>query len=174
MPADVLLAVVTAAQGLKGDVRVKTFTEVPERLASYGVLHTPEGRRLEIAALRISKANSAVIHFKGIENRESAEQLVNARLLVERDALPATALDEFYHADLIGLRARDGDGRLIGEIRAIHNFGAGDVIELERRDGGTLLLPFTRDFVPRIDVVNGCITVSEPEDLEAQEQRGIE
>lgn len=174
MSADVLLAVVTAAQGLKGEVRVKTFTETPERLAGYGVLHTAEGRKLEIAALRVSKGDGAVIRFRGIEDRDSAELLVNAKLLIERDALPATASDEFYHADLIGLRAQDGEGRVIGEIRAIHNFGAGDVIELERIGGGTLLLPFNRDFVPSIDFANRCITVSEPEDVEARKQRGIE
>jgi 16S rRNA processing protein RimM len=72
------------------------------------------------------------------------------------------------------LRAQDGEGRVIGEIRAIHNFGAGDVIELERIGGGTLLLPFNRDFVPSIDFANRCITVSEPEDVEARKQRGIE
>ena len=78
------------------------------------------------------------------------------------------------HADLIGLRVQDSEGRQIGEIRAIHNFGAGDVIELERLGGGTLLLPFTHDFVPKIDFANGCVTVSEPEDVEAREQRGVE
>jgi 16S rRNA processing protein RimM len=174
MPADILLAVVTAAQGLKGEVRVKTFTEAPETLAGYGVLHTAEGRKLEIAALRVSKGDGAVVRFGGIDDRESAERLVNAKLLIERDALPATAPDEFYHADLIGLRAQDGEGRMIGEVRAIHNFGAGDVIELERLGGGTLLLPFSRDFVPRIDFANRCIIVSEREDIEARDKRGIE
>ena len=174
MPANILLGVVTAVQGLKGEVRVKTFTEAPERVADYGTLRTPEGRELEIAALRVSKAHGVILRFKGIDDRESAERLVNAKLMVERAALPATAFDEFYHADLIGLRAQDSEGRIIGEIRAIHNFGAGDVIELERLGGGTLLLPFTRDFVPKIDLANKCATVSEPEDVEAREQRGIE
>jgi 16S rRNA processing protein RimM len=172
--AVVLLGVVTGAQGLKGDVRVKTFTEAPERLAGYGVLHTPEGRKLEIAALRVSKADGAVIRFKGIDDRDSAERLVNAKLLVERSALPTTEADEFYHADLIGLRAQDSEGRLIGTVRAIHNFGAGDVLELERLGGGTLLLPFNGDFVPAVDIANGFITVAEPEDIEAREQRGVE
>jgi 16S rRNA processing protein RimM len=172
--ADILLGVVTAVQGLKGEVRVKTFTETPERLVDYGALHTPEGRKLEIAALRVNKADGAVIRFKGVDDRDSAEQLVNAKLLVERKALPTTEADEFYHADLIGLRAQDSEGRLIGTVRAIHNFGAGDVIELDRLGGGTLLLPFNGDFVPDIDVANGCITVAEPEDIEASEQRGVE
>jgi len=172
--ADVLLGVVVGVQGLKGEVRVKTFTEAPERLGNYGALRTPEGRKLEIAALRVSKSDGAIIRFKGIDDRDSAERLVNAKLLIERSSLPATAADEFYHADLVGLRAQDREGRLIGEVGAVHNFGAGDVIEIERLGGGTLLLPFTRDFVPNIDFANGWVTVSEPEDVEAREQRGIE
>ena len=174
MAADVLLGVVVGVQGLKGEVRVKTFTEAPERLGGYGALHTPEGRKLEIAALRVNRNDGAIIRFKGIDDRESAERLVNAKLLVERAALPPTSTEEFYHADLIGLRAQDTEGRLAGSIRAIHNFGAGDVIEIQRLDGGTLLLPFTHDFLPKIDFANGYVTVSEPEDVEAREQRGIE
>ena len=174
MAADVLLGVVVGVQGLKGEVRVKSFAEAPERLGNYGALHTQEGRKLEIAALRVSKSDGAVIRFKGIDDRDSAEQLVNAKLLIDRSALPATAADEFYHTDLVGLRTQDSEGRLLGEIRAVHNFGAGDVIEIERLGGGTLLLPFTSDFVPKVDFANGCVTVAEPEDVEAHEQRGIE
>jgi 16S rRNA processing protein RimM len=174
MPADILLGVVTGVQGLKGEVRVKTFTHAPDRLGDYGRLHTPEGRTLEIASLRATRADGAVVRFKGIEDREAAERLVNAKLLVERAALPATPAEEFYHADLVGLRAQDSEGRVIGEIRAIHNFGAGDVVELERLGGGTLLLPFNRDFVPKVDLANKCITITEPEDAEAREQRGVE
>lgn len=174
MPPNILVGVVTGVQGVRGEVRVKTFTETPERVADYGVLHMPEGRKLEIASLRVSKPGGAIIRFKGIDDRDSAEGLVGAKLLVERAALPPADADEFYHADLIGLRAQDGEGRLIGTVRALHNFGAGDVIELERLGGGTLLLPFTHDFVPAVDVANGCITVAEPEDVEAREQRGVE
>lgn len=174
MAADVLLGVVIGVQGLKGEVRVKTFTEAPERLADYGVLHTSEGRRLEIASLRTGRADGAIVRFKGIDDRNSAERLLNLKLLVERSALPATAADEFYHADLVGLRAQDSEGRVIGEVRAVHNFGAGDVIEIERLGGGTLLLPFTRDFVPTVDVANGCVAVTEPDDIEARGQRGVE
>jgi 16S rRNA processing protein RimM len=174
MPAEILLGVVTAVHGLKGEVRVKTFAESPERLGDYGALLTPDGRKLEIASLRVTKADCAVVRFKGIEDRKGAEQLRNVRLLVGRTALPAIDEDEFYHADLIGLRAQDSEGRVIGIIRAIHNFGAGDVIELDRHGGGSLLLPFNREFVPKIDLENKSVTIAEPEDTEAREQRGIE
>lgn len=174
MTGDILLGVVIGAQGLGGEVRIKTFSDDSSRLSAYGPLHSQEGRVLEIVAVRPSKAGVAVVTLKGIENRESAEALAGTKLFVSRSALPATAKDEFYHADLIGLRAQDSEGRVIGEIRAIHNFGAGDVIEIQRSDGGSVLLPFTRDFVPEIHLADNYVTVAEPLDKEAEEQHGVE
>lgn len=174
MTADVQLAVIIGTHGLSGELRVKTFTETPGRLQAYGPVLTPEGRVLEIAAVRAVKSDIAIVRIKGIDGRASAEALMNTKLLVSRSALPATRHDEFYHADLIGLRAQDKEGRVIGEIRAIHNFGAGDVIEIARNDNSTLLLPFTNDFVPHISTANGYIVVAEPEDAEAEERRGVE
>jgi 16S rRNA processing protein RimM len=174
MAGDILLGVVLGAQGLRGEVRVKTFTETPERLAAYGALKTPDGRLLEIATARASKAETAIVRFKGVADRASAEALADTQLFVPRSALSPAGDDEFYHADLLGLRAQDSEGRIIGEIRAVHNFGAGDVIEIERGEGGTLLLPFTRDFVPDIDLAGKYVTIAEPEDTGAEEQRGVE
>jgi 16S rRNA processing protein RimM len=174
MAGDILLAVVVGAQGLGGDVRVKTFTEAPQRLADYGPLRTAEGRELEIVAVRMAKADTIVVRFKGVDDRSAAESLASTKLFVSRSALPVTEPDEFYHTDLIGLRAQDHEGRVLGEIRAIHNFGAGDVIEILRDDKSTLLLPFSKAFVPQIDLANGYATVSEPIDIEAEEERGVE
>ncbi|HEY3779127.1 MAG TPA: ribosome maturation factor RimM [Rhizomicrobium sp.] len=174
MTGDVLLGVVIGAQGLKGEVRVKTFTETPERIASYGPLRTVDGHVLEIAASRAAKTDTAVVRFKGIDDRTAAEALADARLFVPRSALSPAGEDEFYHSDLIGLRVQDSEGRMIGDIRAIHNFGAGDVIEIQRGEGGTLLLPFTKDFVPHINLAGRYVIVTEPEDTEAEEQRGVE
>jgi len=174
MTGDILLGVVLGAHGLGGEVRVKTFTESPARLGAYGPLHTPEGRVLVITTARAAKSDGAIVRFKGIEDRSAAEALAQAKLLVARDAFPATDPDEFYHADLIGLRVLDREGRVIGEIRAIHNHGAGDVLEILRDDGGTLLLPFAKDFVSRIDLADKSVVVTEPEDIEAEEQRGVE
>jgi 16S rRNA processing protein RimM len=174
MTDGILLGVIIGAQGLGGEVRVKTFTETPERLGAYGPLRTGNGRVLEIVATRTAKSGIAIVRFKGIADRSAAEALADTKLFVSRDVLPATASDEFYHADLVGLRAQNNEGRVIGEIRAIHNFGAGDVIEIERTDGGTLLLPFTGDFVPQIDLGDKYVVVSEPVDVEAEEERGVE
>lgn len=174
MTADILLGVVVGAHGLNGELRVKTFTGTPEHICAYGPLHTPEGRRLEIASARASRGDVLIVRIRGIHDREAAKALAGAKLLVSRSALPATAQEEFYHADLIGLRAQDGEGHVIGEIRAVHNHGAGDVLEIQRSKGDTLLLPFSKDFVPQVDLTNRFVVVSEPEDTEAEEQRGVE
>jgi 16S rRNA processing protein RimM len=113
-----------------------------------------------------------VIAFAGIADRNAAEALKGTQLFVARDALPATQDEEFYHADLIGLEAYDSEGRLVGKVSAIHNFGASDVIELVRAStdgsgGDTVHLAFTRETVPVIDVAGGRITVAVPEDDEA-------
>ena len=157
---------VTGALGLKGEVRVKTFTDDPKGLARYGTLHTDDGRAFQVAALRSGKKGEAVIAFKDITGRTAAEALKGVQLFVPRDALPATQEDEFYYADLIGLVAYDSEGRLVGKVSAIDNFGAGDVIELTRDGDDTVCLAFTKDTVPAIDVAGGRITVAVPQDDE--------
>jgi 16S rRNA processing protein RimM len=174
MTDDILLGVVIGAQGLGGEVRVKAFTETPEGVGAYGLLRTDTGRSLEVATTRAVKANVVVVRFKGVDGRSAAEALAGTKLFVSRDKLPGTQQDEFYHADLIGLRAQDQEGRVLGEIRAIHNFGAGDVIEIQRGNESTTLLPFTREFVPQINIGDGYVVVSEPVDVEAEEERGVE
>jgi 16S rRNA processing protein RimM len=163
---DVLLAAVTGAQGLQGAVKAKIFTATPDALTRYGALHDASGRRFEITAFRPGKAGEAVMSFQGIADRAAAEALKGTELFIARDALPATGSDEFYHADLIGLAAQDSEGRSLGKVAAIHNYGAGDVIEIVRPDGDSVLLAFTSDNVPTIDVPGGRIIVAVPEDAE--------
>ena len=166
MKPDVLLAAVIGAQGLKGAVKTKIFTADPDALARYGVLHDAKGQTYEITAFRTGKPGEAVISFKGIADRAAAEALKGTELFVARGALPATQEDEFYHADLIGLEAFDSEGRLVGKVSAIHNFGAGDVIELARGNGDEMMLAFTRETVPQIDIAGGRIRIAVPEDDE--------
>ena len=154
------------AQGLKGEVKAKVFTDTPDALPRYGVLHTQDGRKLKITAFRSSKEGEAVIAFEGITDRSSAEGLKGTQLFVDRAALPEPEEDEFYHADLIGLEARDSEGRVLGKVAAIHNFGASDVIELVRPDGDQVHLAFTRETVPHIYIKDGYIIVAVPEDDE--------
>jgi 16S rRNA processing protein RimM len=162
MTRNVLLAAVIGAQGLKGAVKVKTFTADPEALSRYGVLHDGTGKRYEITAFRSVKPGEAVISFLGIGDRNQAEALKGVELFVTRDALPDADEDEFYHADLIGLEAFDSEGRLVGKVAAIHNFGAGDVIAIARGDD-EVLLAFTRETVPQIDIKGGRILIAVPE-----------
>jgi len=166
MSKDVLLAAVIGAQGLKGEVKAKLFTAMPDALPRYGVLHTGDGRRLKITAFRPGKEGEAVIAFEGVADRTAADALKGAQLFVDRAALPETGEDEFYHADLIGLEARDSEGRVLGKVAALHNFGASDVIELMRADGDSVHLAFTRETVPVLNIAEGFIVVAVPEDDE--------
>ena len=169
MARDVLLAAVIGAQGLKGEVKAKLFTAAPDALPRYGVLHTASGRKFRITAFRPTKAGEAVIAFEGVHDRNTAEALKGTELFVDRAALPETEDDEFYHADLIGLEARDSEGRVLGKVSAIHNYGASDVIELARPDGDTVLLAFSRETVPVLNIAAGYIMVAVPEDDEGND-----
>jgi len=174
MPGDVLLGAVIGAQGLKGEVRVKTFTETPEKLGAYGPLHTRDGRRFAVVGVRAVK-DAAIAQFEGIGSRSAAESLKGTELYVLRERLPQARAQQFYHADLIGLRAEDTVGRGIGKVIAIHNFGAGDVIEIARDDGeGAVLMPFTREIVPTIDLENHRIVIAAPEEVEAETKGSVE
>jgi len=165
---DVLLAAVTGAQGLKGEVKIKLFTARPDALPRYGVLHTKAGRKLKITAFRPGKEGEAVIAFEGVRDRDAADALKGTELTVERAMLPEAGEDEFYHADLIGLEARDSEGRVLGKVAAIHNFGASDVIELIRPDGDSVHLAFTKETVPVLNINAGYIIVAVPEDDEGE------
>ncbi|HYS46455.1 MAG TPA: ribosome maturation factor RimM [Rhizomicrobium sp.] len=166
MARDVLLAAVMGAQGLKGEVKVKLFTATPDALPRYGALHTRDGRKLVITAFRPAKEGEAVIAFEGVVERSAAEALKGVELFVDRATLPQTEEDEFYHADLIGLEVRDHEGRMLGRVSALHNFGASDVLEFGRSDGDSVHLAFTRETVPVINIADGFIIVAVPEDDE--------
>lgn len=167
MHRDVLLAAVLGAHGLKGEVRVKTFTAEPDRLGAYGPLHTKDGRLFTLEALRPGRDGEAVATFAEIRDREAAEALKGTELFVKRGALPEVGNGEFYHADLIGLDAEDPSGRRIGKVLAVHNYGAGDVLAIAADTGDEILLAFTRDNVPTIDVKAGRLIVAVPDETEA-------
>jgi 16S rRNA processing protein RimM len=158
----VLVGVVIGAHGIKGEVRVKTFTVQPAGLGSYGPLLTNDGGHLELQSIRPGKSGEAIVRFGGIPDRNGAEALRGAQLHVPRAALPEPEPGEFYHADLIGLRAEDEKGVVLGTVHAMHNFGAGDVVEIELSGGGTEFIPFTDGNVPSVDVAAGRIIVVPP------------
>jgi 16S rRNA processing protein RimM len=169
MSRDILLGVVLGAQGLKGEVKVKTFTESPDKLGAYGALHAKDGRTFVVHTARAAKSDIAVVRFDGLADRTAAEKLKGLELFVTRDALPPPDEEEFYHADLIGLAAHDSEGRVLGTVSAIHNFGASDVIAIARSDGGDMILPFTHAVVPTVDVKAGFVVVAVPEEAEDDE-----
>jgi len=161
----VCVAQIGGAHGLRGEVKLKSFTGDPMAVSEYGTLTSEDGaKNFEIEALRPAKGH-LVARFRGIEDRGAAERLANVRLFVPRERLPPLAPDEFYHADLIGLSAVKADGSEIGTVVAVHDFGAGDILELAPRGGGTsIMVPFTAAFVPKVDIARGRIVVAPPED----------
>lgn len=165
----VCVAQIGAAHGLKGEVRLWSFTEDPAAFLSYGPLESEDGKRaFEIENLRAAK-DHFVGRIRGVADRNAAEALRNLKLYVDRGALPEAEDGEtFYHADLIGLAAVTKDGAHFGEIVAVHNFGAGDILEI-RRGGETLMLPFTETAVPQIDIAAGNIVVDPPAEIVARE-----
>jgi 16S rRNA processing protein RimM len=173
MPRDVLLAAILGVHGLKGEVRLKTFTAAPETLGAYGPLHAKDGRTFTLAALRAGKDGEAVAAFDEIADRDAAEKLKGVELFVARTALPETRTGEFYHADLVGLAAEDTQGRRIGRIAAVHNYGASDVLVIARDDGDEVLIAFTRENVPEIDAKSGRLIIAVPEEVEAGEGENI-
>jgi 16S rRNA processing protein RimM len=159
----VVLAIITAPHGVKGMVRIKTFTAEPDALARYAPLETETGERIELDIVGAQKG-VLLARVKGIADRDQAERLKGARLYLPRAALPAPEEDEYYHADLLGLPAELGDGTPLGTVRAIHGYGAGDSLEIERETGAPLIVPFTRAAVPVVDLARRRVVVAPPEE----------
>jgi 16S rRNA processing protein RimM len=153
-----------AAHGLKGDVRLWSFTEDPLAVARYGPLESEDGaRHFEIEDLRPGKTYF-VARLSGVRDKNAADALRNTKLYVARERLPKTQDEEsFYHADLIGLAVVTTKGASIGEVVAVHNFSAGDILEIRLMDKSTILLPFTDAAVPKVDLDGGRIIVDPPE-----------
>jgi 16S rRNA processing protein RimM len=171
---EILLAAILGAHGLKGEVRVKTFTEAPDRLGAYGPLHAKDGRAFTLESVRPGKEGEAVAAFAEIRDRNAAEALKGTELFVSRAALPEAANGEFYHADLVGLDAEDNQGRRIGKVQAVHNYGAGDVLVIAGDGGEEILIAFTRENVPEIDVKGGRLIVAVPDEVESKPARDTE
>ena len=160
--AAVLVGVVTGAHGVQGEVKVKSFTAEPRSIGAYGPLRTEDGQQYEIADMRPARADEVILHFSGVDTRNAAEALKGQRLYVARAALPEAAPGEYYHTDLIGLRADTPDGQAIGHISAVLNYGAGDILEIKDANGSKELVPFTDRHVPVVDFVAGRVVVDVP------------
>jgi 16S rRNA processing protein RimM len=159
----ICVAQIGGPHGIRGEVKLKSFTADPLAAKDYGPLCTEDGTRaFEIETVRAVKSH-LIARLRGIADRDAAERLTNLKLFIPRDRLPPPADDEFYYADLIGLSAVSVDGSEIGDVVAIHDFGAGDILEIKPASGGkTLMLPFTDTFVPRVDIAGGRVVVAVP------------
>jgi 16S rRNA processing protein RimM len=157
----VLVGIVTGPHGVRGAVRIKSFTERPEDIAGYEPLVDPTGRPF---ALRLIGAGKGVLiaHLDGIENRDQAEALRGQQLYLPRSALPPAGREEFYYADLIGLAAVLGDGTVLGRVSAVHDFGAGATLEIARPAAPPAMVPFTRAVVPQLDLDRGRLVIDPP------------
>jgi 16S rRNA processing protein RimM len=163
----VCMGVVGAPHGVRGAVRLKSFTDEPAAIAHYGALEDESGaKRFTLHIVGSTKGDGMVIAaLSGIGDRDQAEALRGLRLYAPRAALPPPGEDEFYHADLIGLAVALEDGTTLGKVIAVHDFGAGDVIEIARPAGPPVLLPFTRVAVPVVDLAAGRVVVDPPAGL---------
>jgi len=167
----VLIGRIGAPHGVRGEVLIQSYAEEPRAIGSYGPLESEDSKqRLEIKIVRETQ-KGLIARIVGIDDRNGAEALRGLALYVERSRLPAAAEGEFYRADLIGLRAIDSEGRTLGTIIAVDNYGAGDILEL-RVEGRneTELIPFTDAYVPALDLTAGTITIVLPVSVEAREE----
>jgi len=168
-----LLGEIGAAQGLKGEVRLKSYTEDPAAIAAYGPLDTDARGPIEIESVRVTP-KALIARIKGVTTREGAEALNRTKLYLSRARLPESEEDEWYQADLIGLAVVGEDGEPLGRLIAVHNFGASDIIEINREGGKNVLVHFTEATVPKVDIAGGQIVLVPPEGLFEDEASGAE
>ncbi len=174
----VCVGVVTGPQGVGGAVRIKSFTARPEDIAAYGPLADEGGtRRLELRLVGAAKG-VLIARLPGVDDRNHAEALRGLHLYLPRAALPPPEAEEYYHADLIGLDVVLGDGTPVGRVRSIHDFGAGDTLEIERKGAPPAMVPFTRAVVPVVEIAAGRLVIEPPpgllDDAEASSRPTVE
>ncbi len=160
----ICVGAIAGAFGVTGEVRLKSFCAEPEDIATYGPLWTEDGARSFTIEITRAVKNGFAATLSGVASKEAADALKGLRLYADRDALPSLPDDEFYHADLIGLEVVDTGGRVLGRVTAVHNHGAGDLLEISGPGLKTAaLLPFTRAAVPTVDLAAHRIVADPPE-----------
>ena len=173
MAERICVAQIGGPHGIRGEVKLKSFTADPMAVSGYGPLESEDGSTcFALEALRPAKGH-LIARLRGVKDRSAAERLTNLKLFVARARLPKPAAEEFYHADLIGLSAVTADGTRLGTVVAVHDFGAGDILELAAAAGGpAIMLPFTETFVPSVDIAAGRIVIAPPINSPAEAKRG--
>jgi 16S rRNA processing protein RimM len=166
-PDRICVGAIAGSFGVQGEVRLKSFCTEPEAIADYGPLYTEDGTKSYKVKLTRPVAGGLGARITGVDTKEQADALKGVSLYVDRAKLPSLPDAEFYHADLIGLEARDTGGVLLGRVTAVHNHGAGDLLEIAGPGLKTaLLLPFTLAAVPTVDLAAGRVVIDLPEGLD--------
>ena len=160
----VCLGRIVGAHGVRGIVRVQSFTADPDDLTAYGTLSDATGNRRFDVSVTGHVKGLLLARIEGVEDRNAAEALRGSELHIARAALPPTEGEEFYHVDLLGLRAENAKGDALGRVSAIHNHGAGPIVEIQPPDGPSTLVPFTREHVPTVDIEGGRMVVAAAEE----------
>ena len=160
----ICVGVVTGARGIKGELRVKSFTADPDAIFAYGPVSDERGTQIFEGRVSGKAKDHLLVFLKGVTDRNRADELKGTRLYVDRDALPAPEEDEFYHADLIGLAVELKDGGAYGNVRGVLDVGGGASLEIASPDG-IIMMPFTKQAVPAVDIANGKMIVDPPEGL---------
>lgn len=162
----ICVGAVAGSYGVAGEVRLKSFCAEPEAIASYGPLYTEDGSHSFTIQLTRPVAGGLGARMSGVQTKEQAEALKGVSLYVDRDRLPKLPDDEYYHSDLIGLEVRDTGGAVLGQVTAVHNHGAGDLLEIGGQGRKVVLLPFTMAVVPTVDLALRRVVVDMPDGLD--------
>jgi 16S rRNA processing protein RimM len=160
----ICVGAIAGAFGVKGEVRLKSFTADPASVADYGPLTSEDGAHSFDITLSRQVKNGFAARLSGVETKEQADALRGMRLFAPRDCLPSLPDDEYYHADLIGLTVHDTGGEILGRVKSVLNHGAADILEIQvPGQSDTILLPFTLAIIPTVDLASGRIVADPPD-----------
>ena len=161
----ICLGVIVGVHGVRGHLKIKAYTDNPAALDRYGPVSLDDGRLLHLKVKSVSPKGPVIAMAQEVTDRNEAELMRGLELFIKRDALPPTANDEVYHTDLVGLEARDNDGVAIGVIVGLHDFGAGDIIEIKPPSGPTMMLPFAPEYRDEVRLEEGFVTLLPPQGM---------
>ena len=161
----ICLGVIVGVHGVRGHLKIKAYTDNPAALDRYGPVSLDDGRLLHLKVKSVSPKGPVIAMAQEVTDRNEAELMRGLELFIKRDALPPTANDEVYHTDLVGLEARDNDGVAIGVIVGLHDFGAGDIIEVKPPSGPTMMLPFAPEYRDEKRLSEGFVTLLPPQGM---------
>ena len=155
----ICVAAIAGAFGVKGEVKLKSFTDIPENCISYGPLLSQDGKVILTPNTHRMVKGGVAVSCPEVTTREQAEALKSTKLYVPRENFPAPEEDEFYASDLVGLEVKSTDGKRIGKIIGVQDFGAGDLLEIKPKEGASFYHPFTLEATPKVDIKAGRVVI---------------